>query len=95
MAWREKHLAPPLDCPACDKMIGEHCFFPIGRDRNGRIIIYAAPARARSNETDVTVRHMTSVLEHAFSRDPTALAYQWVWVLDFAGFGISHALHAR
>jgi hypothetical protein len=85
----------PLDCPACNKNPGEHCFFPIGRDENGRVIIYAAPARARSNEAAEAVRHMSCMLEYAFAQDPSGAAYQWVWVLDFAGFSITHAMHAR
>ena len=98
--WREAALAPPLNCFACDAdpLASQHCFFPIGFDDIGRLVVYGCAARAANNNAADAVRHMAACLEHAFSVAGAARgedAYQWVWPLDFKGFGMWHAMQSR
>lgn len=44
----------------------------------------------------VTVRHMVHTLEHAFrSTAALGLHHQWVWLVDFQGFGLWHAMQGK
>ena len=103
VAWREAALAPPLGCRDCDANIESHCFFPLGfsdatdADPGGRLIVYACAARALTNEADSAVNHMLATLEHAWASrmgdvvPPTRLC----WIVDFRGFGFSHAMQGK
>jgi hypothetical protein len=93
LQWRETHLAPPLHCPDCHAAPHAHCFFPIGWTRTGRPILYGNPPRARLSDVAPTVRHVTHTLEHCWTLPRSA--EQWIWLTDFSGFGLSHALQAR
>lgn len=96
LEWRKIHVPPELHCPACDDDTKMHCFFPLGLDSKNRVVIYACAAKAQTNETDVTVRHMCQTLEHAWRyTEKLNLHHQWLWLVDFGGFGIKHALQGR
>jgi hypothetical protein len=98
LAWRAAGAVPPspLHCPACDTDPHMHAFFPVGIDAHRRVVVYACAARAKTNETEVTVRHMVQTLEHAWrATEALGLHHQWVWLVDFAGFGLRHALQGR
>lgn len=95
LKWREGAVPPSLHCPACDRDARMHCFFPIGVDERGRVVVYASMARAMTNEREVTVGHMVHTLEHAFkASEALGLHHQWVWIVDFNGFGLRHAMQA-
>ena len=96
LVWRDELFSSPLHCPACDKDGGMHCFFPIGVSApmppqavDGAIVVYACAARAKTNDTAVTVRHMVHSLETAWGADR---ADKLCWLIDFNGFGLSHAM---
>jgi hypothetical protein len=109
LAWRDVHVVGPFSCPACAVCVKSHCFMPLGTDATGRLIVYASMARASTNETAVTVRHMVHTLEHAWAALLPASAKQaegqepdfvppssrWLWLIDFKSFGFSHAMQAR
>lgn len=58
--------------------------------------MYASPARAATNVAAETIRHLAASLDHALGgANAAAEAYQWVWIIDFAGFSLSHALQVR
>ena len=100
IAWREESLAPPLSCPDCGADPLSHCFHCLGlsgptpADPGGCALVYACAARARTNETVGAVRHMLHTLEHAWASPAgvAAGAERLLWVVDFNGFGMSHAL---
>jgi len=132
-AWRRgppaylSRGASSLGCPACARDAGAHCFLAIGATAAGHALVYASPARARTNATTVTVRHMVHTLEHAFavltargreaaaaaaptaasavaaaaaspaadSAPPPPPGSRWTWLVDFRGFGLSHAMQGR
>jgi hypothetical protein len=100
LSWRDT-LESPLHCPACDGDKDMHCFLPVGVSEprspaapDGALVIYACAARAKTNDTAVTVQHMVHSLEHAWatcSREgpgPDKLC----WFIDFNGFGLRHAM---
>ena len=100
IAWREESLAPPLSCLDCATDPLSHCFHTLGltaptpADVGGCVLVYACAARARTNETVGAVRHMLHTLEHAWA-SPAAEAVgadRLLWVVDFNGFGMSHAM---
>jgi hypothetical protein len=93
LEWRETNVPELLQCPICNADPLMHCFFPIGLDENKRLVIYSCASRAKTNERDITVRHMVHTLEHAWRfSDELGLDHQWVWIIDFNGFGMKNAL---
>lgn len=93
LTWRETNVPEILHCHVCDADPFMHCFFPIGLDVSNRLVIYSCASRAKTNERDITVRHMVHSLEHAWRfSDELGLHHQWVWIIDFNGFGIKNAL---
>ena len=91
LEWRRSAVAPPLHCPRCDAGRASHCFVPIGK-YDGSVFIYGCPARAADPDVEATVRHVVHCLEHAFDDGGCE---QWTWLVDFKGFGLTHALQAR
>ena len=93
LAWRDTNVPEVLHCPVCDADPFMHCFFPIGLDEHQRLVIYSCASRAKTNDRDITVRHMVHSLEHAWRfTDELGLHPQWVWIIDFNGFGMKNAL---
>jgi hypothetical protein len=94
--WRKENVPSYMHCTACDADPHSHAFFPLGIDSHRRVVVYACSARAKMNETAVTVGHMCQTLEHAWSHtEELNLHPQWLWLVDFNGFGLSHALQGR
>ena len=94
-SWRAAAIDPAFICPMCAARPGAHCFIPIGHDAAGAAIIYGCPARAsEGGEVEKTIAHCVNALEKQFSAEPSG-CQQWVWVVDFTGFGMTHALQAR
>jgi hypothetical protein len=96
--WREEAVKEPLGCEICEADPTSHCFFPIGTtvgDEN--IVIYGNPPRASNREVPQTVTHVVHSLEHCWSAtSPSKVeGSRWVWVVDFNGFGWTHALEVR
>lgn len=91
LEWRRTAVAAPLHCPRCDSNRASHCFVPIGVT-DGSVMVYGAPARASDPDVEGTVRHVVHSLEHAFSNHSCET---WTWIVDFNGFGLTHALQAR
>lgn len=56
-------------------------------------MIYASSARALCNEAEGCVMHMTRTLEMAWTRPE--VADQWVWLIDFNGFTMKHAMQVK
>lgn len=98
IAWREESLAPPLSCLDCAVDPLSHCFHCIGysaptaEDPRGCALVYACAARARTNEAAGAVRHMLHTLEHAWAAPAANGAERLLWIVDFNGFGMSHAM---
>lgn len=80
-------------CTFCREDRGSHCFFPIGLDKYNRPVVYACQPRARMNGLGDAIPHMAYALENCFKL-PGA-AGQWVWIVDFNGFGMRHASHVK
>ena len=98
IAWREESLAPPLSCPDCSGDPLSHCFHCIGysaptaAEPRGCTLVYACAARAKTNETVGAVRHMLHTLEHSWAAPAANGAEKLLWIVDFNGFGMSHAM---
>lgn len=94
--WRRESLAPGFSCAPCAAAPGEHCFIPLGLDATGAALVYGCPARAAGNAVEDTVAHVVHALEKQFDgEEGDAQPRRWVWVVDFSGFGFSHAMNAR
>ena len=94
VAWRNKVIRRPMSCDACVATSGRaHCFIPLGLDAHQRPVIYASQPRALDTPPEVQMHHVVHTVEHALTT-PGA-HYQWVWVVDFNGFGFSHAMAVR
>lgn len=91
LLWRRSAIENPLHCPLCDQDKSSHCFVPIGKV-DASVLIYSCPARAAHSDVEGTVRHVVHSLEHAFECHGCAT---WTWIVDFKGFGLTHALQAR
>lgn len=93
LKWRKANVPKVLHCTVCDKDPHMHSFYPIGIDALGRIVIYACSARAKINDKDVTVAHMVQQLEYCWLQtEHFKLHHQWVWLVDFGGFSMWHAM---
>jgi hypothetical protein len=98
VAWRDESLVPPLSCPDCSADPLSHCFHCIGfsepteAEPRGCALVYACAARARTNETVGAVRHMLHTLEQAWAAPAANGAERLLWIVDFNGFGMSHAM---
>ena len=70
-----------------------HCFSPLGFGADGAAVIYICPARAREADVDQVIAHVIWTLEACFTAPQSDGT--WIVVLDFAGFGLSHAMQVR
>ena len=97
VAWRAASLKPGFSCAPCAASPGEHCFVPLGADATGAMLVYGCPGRASgSGDIESTVTHVAHALDKQFAgEESAAVPRQWVWVVDFSGFGLTHALQAR
>lgn len=101
LEWRKTACTGKYSCPPCEKDSTAHCFFPIGTDVYGNPVIYGNPPRASQTNVEETVRHVVHQLEYCWNSasNPQGGAEctgrQWVWVVDFNGFGLKHAMNAR
>jgi hypothetical protein len=102
-AWRATAIHPSYACALCQAKPGAHCFVSLGQDAQGAAIIYGCPARAsEGGEVARTVEHCVNCLERQWGAGgggggggDAAAPQTWVWLVDFNGFGMSHALQAR
>ncbi|KAI9019905.1 CRAL-TRIO domain-containing protein [Hyaloraphidium curvatum] len=109
VAWRDERVLPLVAlpganaflsdatlrrCPDCDAEEKAHCFLPVGWDSSGRVVVYGSPPRATRSSVPETVDHVVRCLELCFSH-PFTTSGQWTWLVDFAGFGLRHAMQAR
>jgi hypothetical protein len=93
VSWRKDAIMPDFTCSACAASPGSHCFIPLGSDGGNAVLVYGAPARASAGgEVAATVSHCVNALEKQWRNDGSR---QWVWIVDFRGFGLTHALNAR
>lgn len=91
LTWRRAALPAPAACATCAADASAHSFIPIGWETSeGSPIIYGCPARASNSEVDPTVSHVASQLEKCFEHP--ASGGRWVWLVDYTGFGWSHAM---
>jgi hypothetical protein len=91
--WRRIHCADAPKCDSCASDFKSHCFFPIGWTSDGWPIIYSCVPRAACYKVDETVNHVVQTLEKSFAH--TQSSDKWLWLVDFNGFGLSHAMHTK
>jgi hypothetical protein len=93
VSWRKAAISPDFVCSVCAAQPGSHCFVPLGADGGNAVIVFGAPARASAGgEVSATVSHCVNALEKQWTNDGSR---QWVWLVDFRGFGLTQALNAR
>ena len=93
--WRATLVEPGFSCAVCAARPGAHCFVSLGQDDEGAALIYGCPARAsEGGEVEKTVLHCVNSLEKQWGAQGAA-PQQWVWIVDFNGFGLTHAMQAR
>ena len=93
LAWRRTAIVRPLACAPCAADRAAHCFLPLGLTAEGAAVVYICPARAREPGVEETIAHVVSTLEACFTA-PRADG-TWIVVLDFSGFGLTHAMQVR
>lgn len=101
LVWRRGQVAPPLCCSLCDDTFASHCFWCVGLCKDRSVAVYGNPPRARNTDVPATMKHVMSFLEHAYNVAEgeggvaEAGAAKWTWLVDFNGFGFTHAMQAR
>ena len=93
LAWREDNVPRVLRCAPCEADATTHCIVPLGWDAAQRPVVWGCPARGRSLDGPTTVAHVTYALEHVFAHERSA--EQWVWCVDFNGFGLRDVLNVQ
>ena len=93
LLWRRTAVVRPLACAPCAADRAAHCFVPVGLTAEGAAVVFICPARAKEPGVEETIAHVVSTLEQCFSH-PRADG-TWIVILDFAGFGLTHALQVR
>ena len=98
-AWRAKAILPGFSCALCAARPGAHCWVSLGCTADGCALIYGAPARAsEGGEGEGTLAHGVNSLERQWeggAGEAAGGSGQWVWLVDFREFGVTHALQAR
>ncbi|KAA0152517.1 hypothetical protein FNF29_03744 [Cafeteria roenbergensis] len=94
--WRRTGIKPDSWAGRYSEENHKFCFIPLGLDLFRRPVVYGCPARASCSDVDSTIDHVVMDLEYAFANefapDPEErCAGQWVWIVDFHGFGLAHA----
>mmetsp|Transcript_3868 Transcript_3868/g.11192 ORF Transcript_3868/g.11192 Transcript_3868/m.11192 type:complete len:319 (-) Transcript_3868:579-1535(-) len=87
-AWRRKERPESLACRACVQDPQAHYMHVVGHDSLGRPIIYSCLTPVKNRSTAENRTHMIVTFEQAIRLMPKGVE-QWVWVSDFAGFGMS------
>lgn len=97
--WRETSISSTFICAPCKDTNGAaHCFIPLGSDASGAAIVYGCPARASAGgEVTHTLSHCVNALEKQWNNSSADDhgSRQWIWIVDFNGFGFTHAMNAR
>jgi hypothetical protein len=98
--WRETSISSTFVCAPCKDTNGAaHCFIPLGTDASGATIVYGCPARASAGgEVTHTLAHCVNALEKQWTSCDNLDNHgsrQWVWIVDFKGFGLTHSMNAR
>jgi hypothetical protein len=94
LRWRAKHIEPAAAlhadgvprCACCTADACAHCFFRVGRDCEGRSVVYSCAAKATNKVPIDNMLHMAFEMERLFAGN--AAPGRLVWVIDFAGFGL-------
>jgi hypothetical protein len=109
LEWREKYIWPKLasnggkvGCPLCPNDPNAHSFTALGLDNKHRPVVYGGPARAANTGVEETTQHVVHFLEEMFRVHDAEPENQWhsdrttwCWIVDFKGFGFSHAMNVR
>jgi len=90
--WR-RTIKRPLRCEPCEADKGAHCFLPLGLSESGTLVLYICPARAAQSNVEDAISHVVATLESCFSHPRSD--NRWIVVMDFSGFGLTHALQVR
>ncbi|CEM00020.1 unnamed protein product [Vitrella brassicaformis CCMP3155] len=80
-------------CEPCVADPKSHCFLIIGGCRKNRPVLYGNSPRAAMTDAPSQLHHVICTLDRAFTVPDTAP--QWVWCVDFNGFGLSHAVNVQ
>lgn len=86
LEWRRAHIRHPLRCEPCEADPLAHCVVPLGWDTGAHPVVWGCPARGANGDGPAASAHMVAALEHVFSLPQSG--EQWVWCVDFAGFGL-------
>lgn len=101
LLWRRDALKPEAWAGRYSRDAHDFCFVPLGLDNAGRPVIYGCPSRASNRDAAATVDHVIMEIEHAFSQESKPVPFpdgvlcdeQWVWCVDFNGFGFRDILN--
>jgi hypothetical protein len=101
LEWRRHAVKPEAWAGRYTKDQHEFCFVPLGLDNAGRPVVYGSPCRASNRDVPATVDHVIMEIEHAFSKEGEIVPSpggvvcdeQWVWCVDFNGFGFGDLLN--
>lgn len=95
IAWRDGFIRRPFTCGPCTVDGRSHCFIPIGVHPELRMpIVYASQPRAADSGVETQLHHVVHTVEHLFETVP-GVHHSWIWIVDFNGWGFSHAMQAR
>lgn len=86
--WRRRERPETMSCSFCEADPRSHYMHVVGHDFQGRPVIYSCLAPVTDRNTEHNRVHMIVTFEQAIRLMPKGVE-QWVWVSDFAGFGIA------
>lgn len=86
--WRRLERPQTVSCTYCEADPRSHYMHVVGHDSERRPVIYSCLAPISDRNTAHSRTHMIATFEQAIRLMPKGVE-QWVWVADFAGFGVS------
>mmetsp|Transcript_16257 Transcript_16257/g.48423 ORF Transcript_16257/g.48423 Transcript_16257/m.48423 type:complete len:233 (-) Transcript_16257:2063-2761(-) len=86
--WRAEVGPETMECSACESDPHSHYMHLIGHDKQGRPVMYSTFALAENKSLGPLVDHMIQAFELAVRAMPPGVE-SWVWLNDFAGFGLA------
>lgn len=91
LRWRSERLPWAMHCPACEDpdTPGLHALRQVGFDDSGRPVIYTCFRQCIGGGLRNGNEHLVYCIENAMRTCPQR-AGKWIWLLDYAGFGVAH-----
>ena len=86
--WFLESSPRDMECEVCVAVPGSHTMFVLGYDKRKRPVVYQGFKGNLDRDPDALIKHSIVVMEAMISLMAEGVE-QWVWIIDFTGFGYS------